>query len=403
MNILVIGNGFDLAHGLPTKYPHFLEFCKRVFPIYENEEGRGIDLYQQEFLLEWDFNKEIKEALKNAYISRKKIAVEGNIAQIQTDYPRLDEMYSLIKDNHWIEYFLQYNMYQKENWIDFERVISDVIQSLDRDIEPARDIKSDRDIKPFGLDSNIQRISNEFLNEKYYESRSKLTYKMLRNILLDDLNKLTRALEIYLCEFVDKIGVKELPDIEALKIDHVLSFNYTNTFSKLYKITKRIGDTDSEIFDYIHGKADINNTMESNNMVLGIDEYLPDDRKDKDIEFIAFKKFYQRIYKQTGCKYKEWVDEIKEDYAEYQAKLSKSKNGYPKHNLYIFGHSLDQTDGDILRDLILNDNVKTTIFYTNREELGRKIANLNILIHQEELIRRTSGSTKTIYFVPQKN
>lgn len=28
MNILVIGNGFDLAHGLPTKYEHFLEFCE---------------------------------------------------------------------------------------------------------------------------------------------------------------------------------------------------------------------------------------------------------------------------------------------------------------------------------------------------------------------------------------
>jgi len=26
MNILVIGNGFDLAHGLPTKYKDFLEF-----------------------------------------------------------------------------------------------------------------------------------------------------------------------------------------------------------------------------------------------------------------------------------------------------------------------------------------------------------------------------------------
>lgn len=26
MNILVIGNGFDLAHGLPTKYGDFLDF-----------------------------------------------------------------------------------------------------------------------------------------------------------------------------------------------------------------------------------------------------------------------------------------------------------------------------------------------------------------------------------------
>ena len=28
MNILVIGNGFDLAHGLPTKYIDFLKWVK---------------------------------------------------------------------------------------------------------------------------------------------------------------------------------------------------------------------------------------------------------------------------------------------------------------------------------------------------------------------------------------
>lgn len=28
MNILVIGNGFDLAHGLPTKYTDFLKFVE---------------------------------------------------------------------------------------------------------------------------------------------------------------------------------------------------------------------------------------------------------------------------------------------------------------------------------------------------------------------------------------
>ncbi len=28
--ILLIGNGFDLAHGLPTSYKDFLDFCKMV-------------------------------------------------------------------------------------------------------------------------------------------------------------------------------------------------------------------------------------------------------------------------------------------------------------------------------------------------------------------------------------
>ena len=67
-------------------------------------------------------------------------------------------------------------------------------------------------------------------------------------------------------------------------------------------------------YDYIHGVADLSNDIDSNNMVLGIDEHLPEDRKNKEVEFIAFKKFYQRIYKETGCRYKEWVDEIKAEY-----------------------------------------------------------------------------------------
>lgn len=36
MNILVIGNGFDLAHGLPTKYVDFLEI--KCIPDIEDYE-----------------------------------------------------------------------------------------------------------------------------------------------------------------------------------------------------------------------------------------------------------------------------------------------------------------------------------------------------------------------------
>ncbi len=153
-----------------------------------------------------------------------------------------------------------------------------------------------------------------------------------------------------------------------------------------------------------------------------VDEYLPEDRRNKDTEFINFKKYYQRIYKGTGCKYKEWVSVIHEDFQEYKMELERInmykdnifpmkqrakeiKNNYlNKHNLYIFGHSLDITDKDILRDLILNDNVHTTIFYHSKEELGRKIANLVKVIGQDELIKRTSGGNRPVMeFVPQSD
>ena len=165
-------------------------------------------------------------------------------------------------------------------------------------------------------------------------------------------------------------------------------------------------------FDFIHGKANINNSIETNNMVLGIDEYLSADRKNIDTEFIAFKKYYQRIYKGTGCIYKEWLDIIrdsrnragealKRDYPTQIPFIKFPKNS--RHKLYIFGHSLDVTDKDILQDLILNDNIYTTIFYPDKKELGKKIANLVKVIGQDELIRRTGGSTKTIEFRKQQD
>ena len=34
MNVLILGNGFDIAHGLPTTYADFLKFTK-VFKKYK--------------------------------------------------------------------------------------------------------------------------------------------------------------------------------------------------------------------------------------------------------------------------------------------------------------------------------------------------------------------------------
>lgn len=231
-------------------------------------------------------------------------------------------------------------------------------------------------------------------------------------------------MEIYLDESLRDHQINVIsPDINEIKIDAVLSFNYTDTYRRLY-------DKENIIqYDFIHGKADSNRIIEYNNMVLGIDEYLPEDRRNKDVEFIAFKKFYQRIYKETGCKYKEWVDKIrmsfiaskqsKQDSLDMMKKLYNSpenqqnmmlwylmyqkNNNVEWNNLYIFGHSLDVTDGDVLRDLILNDNVYTTIYYLNKDVMGQQIANLVKVIGQDELIKRTGGSTKTIEFKQQQD
>lgn len=396
MEILLIGNGFDLAHGLPTKYTDFLRFCDLIIKIQQDKWFQSMDkMYEKLLKNNFGVDSCIRTKLIENYINGKE-----------------KELIELVCKNDWIDYFLQCDMHGNENWIDFESEISKAIQDIDRSMGTN------------ALYDEILALENKFFNDKYtnntveyltamYESqqqkikKDKIRFKTLADKLNSDLSRLIRALEIYFAEYVSEIKCNKIsPDINKKFFDNVLSFNYTDTYEKIY------AESQFAQFDYIHGKADLLNTIESNNMVLGIDEYLSDDRKNRDTEFISFKKYYQRIYKETGCKYKEWVKEIHSNKT-----ITKLKYGYTKedgskvltsepslqHNLYIFGHSLDITDADILKELILNDNVHTKIYYLNKNIMGQQIANLVKVIGQDELIKRTGGGTKTIEFRKQQN
>lgn len=369
MNILVLGNGFDLAHDLPTKYSDFLEFIDIIREIViNNKDINNID---------WSkINPKLIPIIK---------AETGNKAY--NLYNKEYEWRELIEDNCWIEYFQSNSMYQKENWIDFESEIAQIIQSIDNDMDG-------------DLETEVHNLSNDFLRNKYgtdvvaqYIGQSikpSITFRELRDKLVVNLNNLIKALERYLYDYVRKIEIdSRLPEIESITPppNKVLSFNYTDTYERVY------GEKIETEYNYIHGKASDGITLD-NNMVLGIDEYLDDDRKNKDVEFIAFKKYYQRIHRETGCAYKDWIQPIKN---------SEKYDGieYIKYNIYIFGHSLDVTDKDILRELILNDNTQVKIFYHNKDIYGKQIANLVKVIGQDNLIKKTGGSTKTIEFIAQ--
>ena len=322
-------------------------------------------------------------------------------------------MYPLINENVWIEYFRVCSSYIGENWIDFETEISRVIKTIDAvrnyTVQHKDIMELPRDMQGILMEiikkakGNLKDICGSIEQIDRFTGR-----------LYKDLKSLIRALEIYLTEFVEKINNDiVIPEINELKIDHVLSFNYTNTYEKKYGVGKSIE------YNFIHGEAKISNTIDSNNMVLGIDEYLPQERKDKETYFIGFKKYYQRILKLTGCDYLDWIDTIKEAYEDACNKAAhcsgkmgnNSRKARPtdfhcSSNLYIFGHSLDVTDGDILRAFICNDNVNTKIFYYRESEDDKKaleklISNLVKVIGQDELIKRTGGEFKTIEFIPQ--
>lgn len=94
MNILVIGNGFDLAHGLPTKYGDFLEFCERVKRIYDFSDDVSLSDYKSKYIANWKMNDYIKNALLDAFENRK---YHPNSVRISNK--AMNELYEHIREN----------------------------------------------------------------------------------------------------------------------------------------------------------------------------------------------------------------------------------------------------------------------------------------------------------------
>ena len=362
MNILIIGNGFDLAHHLPTQYSNFLDFIKAYKEPSESEY--------------FQFIAEIKDNNEDL----------------------CNEISSLIEDNVLLDYFL--SIYEerckkgKKGWIDFENEISFIVQKLDeakqyiekKFSETGEAVRLSKVIalclKPIII-ANPNEVSNAAIVDYSYEPRF---FDYQANRVLRSLNKLIRLLEIYLYEYVEKLDCRyRLHDLDGKDINKVLSFNYTDTYRKYY-------DPEGTVqYCFIHGKAQEGN-IETCNLVLGIDEYLSYDRVDLDNQFVWFKKFYQRIYKETDSEYLDWIESFE--------RKNEGNSGKPYHmDLYIYGHSLDVTDKDVLSRLILMENTTTHIFYHSREAMAKQISNLVKVIGEEKLIQKTGGKERTIKFI----
>ena len=169
MNILVIGNGFDLAHGLPTSYKEFLKF------VLESEDM-------------------CSRFQKNGLGAKESASAVAEIKE-------------MIKDNFWINHFEKVSECG-ENWIDFETEISKVIQEIDA----VRKLINEARRNPMEEAKYYREIENQYagFSEKFslddvWDNPKGM--QLVKENLLRDLNRLTHCLEIYLCQYVNKIEI----------------------------------------------------------------------------------------------------------------------------------------------------------------------------------------------------
>lgn len=258
MKILIIGNGFDLAHSLPTTYNNFLDVCDGII-----SEDTPNPLFNKNYR---DFCDTVSK-------------IEHSIFK------------SLVNNNSWIEHFRNNRKHLGDKWGDFESEIEYVVKEYNKQMEINGKNKS--------VVSTFSKISHTLRN-KYPEYNN--TYNQLFTYLSLELKQLTSALDMYFHFYIDKKEIV-LNDMFLTKdIDKCLSFNYSSTYVSKYPAY----DVDDFECCYIHGEST------KNNIVLGFDDhYLITEQTH--IKTVPFEKYYQRIIKSTDNKYIRWLDEINQN------------------------------------------------------------------------------------------
>lgn len=416
--ILIIGNGFDLAHSLPTRYSEFIDFCQKVECIWNmglnTDHADAINDFRKYYISPWKTDESIRSAIEDAFKNRHAEQIDGKKQYtVTTDNAELTEIYNMLDNNIWYKYFcklLRDKKMRGENWIDFEFEIRLIIEEVDRNTSALSDkwknIKKNNEsnLLIFALffhDCIMKRKNHDKENQFTEDKFNDITIKDLRKETYYDLDRLIRALELYLSAFVEKIELKsKIPEIEALDPDFVINFNYTNTYEKNYKKAD---------IHYIHGKADANRSAKDSNLVLGIDEYWPPSECDRHTFFTIFKKFSQRIQKHTGNDCYRYLAEIKKLY-DPTKKIWHGKDDDDKFkyhhdgisDIYIFGHSLDITDKDILAGFIGSEAASVTVYCLDKETEGELIANTIKLIGEETLIEKVNSLPTKLRYVIQE-
>lgn len=368
-NVLIIGNGFDIYHGLPTRYSDFLflavhwkefkEKCDASLAIGDRNEQISVHL---------DEHGRLCEKSLDDFVNHNFIFDEEHI-QFLNDH---------ITQNAWIKYFLSSN-FTGRGWVDFETKIKDVLYTIDSFFNELPHCVGK--IASVALDSHITSTYSSFqelLAQKYKteylgmihksdveESKLKEQRLYLIGKLKEELDVLIKCLQYYLWDFVNPIKCEKYSkQIRELGNVYLLNFNYTDTYKKNYGNLRKAHHP-------IHGDC------LNGGMVLGI----PDDCFEDKLEYIYFVKYFQRIQKRAGSFYKEWIQAPDPE--------TRILEDTPIH-AYIMGHSLAETDKGVLQDFFCNDWVETiTIYFHNQRAYEDMVINLVRMFGKDFVIDQT--------------
>lgn len=202
MNIYLLGNGFDLAHGLCTSYMNFLYFIYNKYVCEIDEK---------------DFNIHFLDIVRSSKV---------NVTEVEEDLDRKGEPIR-IKSSYAVKWFISLFDYieiesDEKFWSSLEKSLGLI------SYESIIDEYDNNDLEDF------------FEEDEYYDS---LTYRW---------PEIAQLLKVWLREWIDSIDINQdnynkfYKEIHS-KESYFINFNYTLTLEEVYHI-------DSKYILHIHGK-----------------------------------------------------------------------------------------------------------------------------------------------------
>lgn len=321
--LVIIGNGFDLAHGLPTSYSHFIDdFWAKIVTHYQTDNYKKLitlsDLHTGFF--NYGSNKivDFSSFLNNLkkYCENYKYRVNNESFKFYS-VDHLDDNKLIFEFKS--QFFKQICIKRLEKWVDIETEYYRTLVAL---ANPNSILKENIPEKLKKLNSDFELIKKLLFQYLKVEICQKYDFK------IDDSNPIFQ----YFINEIDELDQNSEQSYSTL----FLSFNYTPT-ARLYNdfLKNKLYRTN---INYIHGEIE---NDENDEIVFGYGD-------DKDENYKLIKSFNNNDFLENIKPFEYKNNDNFENLLEF---INQSK-----YVVYLFGHSCGLSDKYLLNQIFEHEN-----------------------------------------------
>ncbi|MFH6970255.1 AbiH family protein [Flavobacterium petrolei] len=371
--LVIIGNGFDLAHGLPTSYKDFMnDYWRNVIQVLKNKDIYDDDLLSLKINITSigiqsrnEFTKDVK-----CYKTLKQFT-EKNIKYCSKEFK--NQFFLYLSDVAIIE-----------NWVDIENIYYGILKEKGKGV-----------LFKYNYPWDVSQLNKEFeevknLLEKYLQdevvNKYNLDFTKNQNINLLKVYNFLKPISLLsneeniLKEFISIDDVNEIKEHfekerkeELVNNLYFLNFNYT-PITSIYRELLGKDDKIETRMNFIHGSL---GNVSENKINFGFGDEMDDEYKSiENLNNNEYLKNFKSFQYLQNSNYNDLLRYIDND----------------KFQVFIIGHSCGLSDRTLLNTIFEHNNCRSIKVFYHQKENGTDnyteiIQNISRHFNKKKLMR----------------